>query len=153
MAATSVFDTRGSSGCLLLHQGLLWDQRVCSDPASFQIISSALGLKACEMCVCVCTHVHPLTALWLSGNTFLGLIFLLKVPRLGAHCGAWTPQSLGIATAIVIILPFVGCLLRSVGLDSPVSLLFLPILWFLLYIFNCRSFLLASKLLSLIVSL
>ena len=105
------------------------------------------------VCVCVCGHAHPLTALWLSGHTFLGLIFLLKVPRLGAHCGAWTPQSLGIASAIVIILPFVGCLLRSVGLDSPVSLLFLPILWFLLYIFNCRSFLLASKLLSLIVSL
>ena len=53
---------------------------------------------------------------------------------------AQTPCSLGKTSAIVIILPFVSCLPRGIGLDYSRTPSLLPILLcFLLYIFSCRS--------------
>ena len=58
--------------------------------------------------------------------------------------GAWKPSSSGRTFVIVIILLFVGY--RSVGLDCIMSLPFLPILWFLLYVFSCgKPFLLVFR--------
>ena len=57
----------------------------------------------------------------------------------GAWRGPQTPYSLGRTSAIVIILAFVVCPLRVVGLDCTVPPPLLPgPLWFLLYIFSCR---------------
>ena len=104
--------------------------------------------------VCVCVHMCAPFNSPLALRSYLpGAHHPVEGTQVGSPLWGWSPQSLGIASAIVIILPFVGCLLRSLGLDFPVFLPFLPILWFLFYIFNCGSFLLASKLLSLTVSL
>ena len=55
--------------------------------------------------------------------------------------GAQTPHSFGRTSAVVIILLFVGCVTRGVGLDYTASLpLLLILLWILFYIFICRSF-------------
>ena len=105
-------------------------------------------------CVCVCVHMCAPFNSPLALRSYLpGAHHPVEGTQVGSPLWGWSPQSLGIASAIVIILPFVGCLLRSLGLDFPVFLPFLPILWFLFYIFNCGSFLLSSKLLSLTVSL
>lgn len=56
-------------------------------------------------------------------------------PGWGVQCEAQTPLSLERTSVIVIILPFVGCLLCCLGFDYSASLFLLPImLWFLLHI-------------------
>ena len=93
----------------------------------------------------------------LQSQTFWELTCLPSEEHPGwrTQCGAWTPQSLRRASAIVIILLFVGHLPMGVDLDYTVSLALLVILWwFLLYIFSCgKSFTLVFRSLSLIVAL
>ena len=136
-----------------------------SDPGSFQITVSALRLKVCEICVHL-LRVKSLfpTALWFS-HTQAILAFKARpsesssswhrTPRLESPMWGSGPLLLGRTPAIVIILPFVGCLPGGMGLDCTVSLSLLPIsLWFLLYIFSCgKSFLLVLRSFSLTVTL
>ena len=58
-------------------------------------------------------------------------------PGWGAQCGGWTPCSLGAASVILIILPFLDYLLKDVGLTSTTYLLLLLVLLqSLLYFFS-----------------
>ena len=148
MAATSVCAPRVSSRCLL---PLQQTQRSAggSDPGSFQITASSLGLRACGFCVCpLRVKSLFLTALWLSPKqaplAFKPNILGVHLPGAGlsgwgAQCGAQTPHSLERTSAVVIILPFVCHPPGGTGLDYTKSSCLLPIsLWFLLFIFSCR---------------
>jgi len=109
-----------------------------SDPGSFQITASALGLETCEiLCKLLKSRVSvfysPQSLLYASSADLQSWMFWALVllgqnpPGWGAHCGAWTPHSLERTSAIVIILLFVSQLPRDVGLDYTLSQFFLPI--------------------------
>ena len=133
-----------------------------SNPGSFQITASALGLGVCEI-----LHMPFKSRVSVSYN----LIALhgckpplaFKASHSGgssSQCrtpwaGVLTPCFLGRTSAVLIILSFVNRLPRSVGLDYTLSLPLLPIqVWFLHYIFSCgKSFLLVFRLFSQIVAL
>ena len=91
---------------------------------------------------------------FLQSQTFWGLIFLLQdPPGCSAQCEAQTPSSSGRTSAVVIILPFMDHPPR-VYLDYTPSPHLLPILlWFLLYIFSYRPFLLFFPSFSSVVAL
>ena len=59
----------------------------------------------------------------LQSQMFWGLVFLMQDPLAwGVWRGAWTPCFLGKTSAIIIILLFVGCPPRGMGLDyTPIS--------------------------------
>ena len=80
----------------------------------------------------------------LQSQMLSGLVFLLQDPK------AQTSQSFVRISAVIIVLPFMNC---SPGvLDLTISVMTPPLLtvslWFLLYIFSCRSLLVGSDLLN-----
>ena len=96
-----------------------------SDPGSFQITASALGLGACEI-LCA-PFKNGISFLQPSGSPEISPDGLSKPNVLGVHlpsagplgwgaqCEAQSPRSLGTTSAVVIIFPFVGCLPQSSG--------------------------------------
>ena len=156
MAATSISVPRGASVASCLSGGPPRSVEG-SDPGTFQINTSVLGVGVCEVlhvpfksgvCFLQPSGSPILKPHWSSKQDILGA----SLPNAGppgwvVWCGAWTPCSLCRNSAIVIILPFVGCLPGGVGLAYTVSLPLLSVsLWFLLYIFSGRkSFLLVFK--------
>lgn len=118
MAAASISVPRGESSLPPAFPG----GSPRSDPASFQITASALGLRACEI-LCtpfvnrVCflqpsgSSVHKPS--WPSEPEVLGPHLPgFRTHGLGVQCGARIPCSLGTASAVVITLTSVGCLFR-----------------------------------------
>ena len=98
-----------------------------TDPGSFQISASVLGLRVCEL---LCTpfksgfsvSYSPLALLYASLTGFQGAHLLIEPPApqdWGNQCGAQTPCSMGRTFAIVIILPFAGHLPRILVLTIP----------------------------------
>ena len=126
-----------------------------SDPGSFQITVSALVSGVCEI-LCVPLRVESLfpTALgspegkpcWPSKpNVLVARLPSAGCQGWGAPCGVQTPCSLGRISAVVILLLYVGCPPGGLGLEYTATLpLLLILLWFFLYIFSCRSFLVDS---------
>lgn len=141
MAAVSVYVLRVSSSFFLrLSKFIRW-----FDPGSFQIIASLLGPRSYEIS-CVLFR-SGFSFPQLSGSPkskpsgFQSQSSLVLSPDSGspvwlAQCGTWTPYSLGKTATIVIILLFVGHPPEGMGLDYTTSLPFLPVFWFLLYIFS-----------------
>ena len=129
------------------------------DADSLQITASVLGLALCET---YCVPFKSLCFLDSSGSPMHKPCCLSKPhilepcfpgagpPGWEAWCRAQTPHSSGRTSAVVIILPFVGCLPGGCGSDHRVSLPSLTIsLWLLLCIFSCgKSFLLVFRLFS-----
>ena len=100
-----------------------------SDPGSFQITVSALGLGVCEILCApfksgVCISYSPLALLKVSftglqSQVFWELIFPVQdPPGWGAQCGAWTPSFLG---RNFNYLPICRSPLRSICLDYTAS--------------------------------
>lgn len=145
---------RASSSCPLLLQETLQDQQVVLTQSPF------IWLLLLREIVCaffnsgVFISHNPLSLLKVSpaglqSQTFWGLALLRQDPRAGEPAVGLRPfSSLGRSSAVVIILPFVDCPARHMGLDYTSSVPFLPILLrFLPYIFGCgRAFLIGSSL-------
>lgn len=121
---------QGESHCLLLLQESLQDQKSRSEPGSFQMTASVLGLRECELLptsfgrVSISYSSSGLPHLFPAGfqsPAFWELSSWCRSPSWEVRCGAWMPHSLGRASAIVIIFLFVGSPPRGVGLDYPVS--------------------------------
>ena len=92
-----------------------------SDPGSFQITASVLCLGALEILhvpfksgisIPYSPQFSRMQALLAFKARCPGLSFLVQNLDWGAQCGAWTPCFWGRTSAIVIILPFAGHLLR-----------------------------------------
>lgn len=133
-----------------------------SDPGSFQITASALGLEILHVpfkwihCFLQTFNSPKCLPHWPSKSDLLEDACLPGAGSLarGAQYGPQTCHSLAGLSAVVIILSFVGCLPRDVNIDSATSLLLLSVLLLLLYIFGCRIyFLLAFRPFSSIVAL
>ena len=115
---------QGDSSCLHVSLGDSPRSAGGSDPGSFQITTSALAPWACEI-LCAsfkkkdCYFLQPSECPeckphWPSKSNVLGIHLPGAGPlEWGAQCGAWTTHSLKEISAIVIILPFVGHLLRE----------------------------------------
>lgn len=153
MAVTSLSDSpQESPSCLLLVWEALQDQQVGLTQGPFKL------LRTCWVSECV-KFLHapfksrssisysPLAPLNTSPPGLQNQCLSCAAPMgWGAQCRAQTPCTYWKTSAVVVILQFISCLLRGVGLDCTGSLFLLPsyyVLLLLFLIFSCRrSFLL-----------
>ena len=152
MAAASIRDT------LQYQYQYLQYQQVYLTNVPFKLLPLLYISKHVNLCIPFKSGVfishNPLSLLKVSpaglqSQTFWGLALLRQDPRAGEPAVGLRPfSSLGRSSAVVIILPFVDCPARHMGLDYTTSVPFLPILLrFLPYIFGCgRAFLIGSSL-------
>ena len=91
MAATSVFVPTVSCSCLLPLWETLQDQQVGHDPGFYQVITSALGPRACEILYALFVKSFPprplkllkVSPAGLQSQMLWGLLFLLQDPKAG----------------------------------------------------------------------
>ena len=112
-----------------------------SDPGFLQITASMLGLRACQIlqkplkggvCFLLPSGSPEHKPHWPSKSDVLGArLHDAGPPGWGVQYGAWTAHSSGKTSAIVIILPFMGCLPRDEGLDYTASPSLLPVSFFI----------------------
>ena len=150
MAATGGFVPRGIPVTSYISERLLQDHQVGLTSAPFRLLPLHWVLEHIRVCV------HPLRVksfLQSSGSSntspcglqsqlFSEVVFPVQDTQTGEpDVGLGPPHSLGRTSEIVIILLFVNCQPRVIGLDDTTSLLLLTILlWFLLYVFSCGNF-------------
>ena len=159
MAATSISTTKGSLSCLLPLWEALQNQQVYLTQDLFKSLPLCLVSDHVRFCM------HPLRAMSLFPTSLQLSHMQAPMPDIlgakhfyagflgwGVWCVAWTLHSLG-RTSAIIMLSFVGCLLRAMCLDYTISPPLPPLLlWFLIYIFSWgKYFLLGFKSFSLIV--
>ena len=127
---------------LLLLHAVSKHVRICMSPLGAESLSYSP-----QLCYMKALMTFKLRC---SGGSYL----CSRIPRWGSQCGAQPPHSLGRTSAVVNIIPFVNHLPRGLGLDYIAFTSLLPVsLWFLLYIFITKLFLLVFRSFSLIVLL
>ena len=153
ISTTNVYVPKVGHSHLPLPQENPQDQQVGLAHASIKLLLLPLVL------VCVRFCVHPLrvksispipvrllnlSPAGLQNQMSRGLCSWCRTPGLGSLTWGSELSLLWENLCNIIILQFVGCPPRGMGLDYITSLHIL--LWFLLYIFSCRSFLIGSGL-------
>ena len=124
-----------------------------SDPGSFQITASDLGLRACEICVhplrvesISYSSLHPLkvSTTGLQSKHSGGWFSWCRTPRLGRIMWGSEPSLLWENLCNCNYPPLVGHQPLGMVLDYTTSLPLLPASWFLLSIFTCGRYFSAS---------